>query len=161
MPSPSSKLNLLNDSTMVKSARRLYNALRRYAPYKQIKDSIFISRVEGRGDSRFITVGINMNPVTGAPFARTFDIGSGIHGKKRRKYSIKPVHGRFLQFPGTNEYAGQIIRVKEVKHPGVKGTGYTQRAIAEVRPSIRNEIAKEVKDNLRLYLKAEFQKFGK
>lgn len=161
MPSPTNKLNLITDSSMVKSARKLYNAIRRLAPYKKIKDSVFISRVEGRGTSRFITVGINMNPQTGAPYARAFDIGSGIHGKKPRKYIITPRNGKFLQFPGTNEFSGQTIRVKEVKHPGVRGTGYTKRAIDEVRPQIRSELSKDIKENLRLYLKAEFQKFGK
>lgn len=161
MPSPTSKLNLITDSSMLRSAKRLYNALRRLAPYKKIKDSVFISRVEGKGTSRFITVGINMNPQTGAPYARAFDIGSGIHGKRPGKYIIAPRNGKFLQFKGTNEFSGRTIRVKEVKHPGVRGTGYTKRAVDEVRPLIRKELSQDVKENLRLYLKAEFQKFEK
>jgi len=146
---------------MVKMAKRLYTAIRKYAPYKKIKDAVFISRVEGRGDSRFISVSINMSPKTGAPFARAFDIGSGIHGKRPSKYLIRPTNGKFLQFPGTNAFAGKIIRVKEVQHPGVAGVGYTKKAIDEVKPAIRKELAKDVKGNLRLYLKAEFASFGK
>lgn len=163
MPSPSSSFNLINDSAMVKGARRLYNAIRKFAPYKRIKDSVFISRVEGRGDSRFITVGIDMSPTTGAPYARAFDIGSGVHATKggRKKYKIRPRQAPYLQFMGTNEFAGQVIKTQEVDHPGVKGTKYTQRAIRESRPAIRNEIAKEVKNNLRLYLKAKFETLGK
>lgn len=159
----SNRLNLINDSAMVKSAKKLYDAIRKFAPYKKIKDSVFISRVEGRGTSRFISVGINMNPQTGAPFARAFDAGSGLHATKgkRGKYRIRPTNAPFLQFMGTNDFAGKLIRVKEVKHPGVRGTNYTERAIKSVRPAIRQELAKDVKENLRLYLKAEFQKFGK
>ena len=163
MAKVSNRLNLINDSAMVAGAKKLYNAIRKFAPYKRIKDSVFISRVEGRGDSRFISVGINMNPITGAPFARAFDIGSGIHAVKGKKgrYKIVPKNFPYLQFRGTNDFAGQIIRVKGVLHPGVRGTGYTKKAIDEVRPKIRETIAKEVKQNLRLYLRAEFEKFGK
>lgn len=159
----SNKFNLIDDSAMVAGAMKLYNAVRKFAPYKKIKDSVFISRVEGRGTSRFISVGINMNPTTGAPFARAFDTGSGIHATKgkRGKYKISPIRAPFLQFMGTNDYAGRIIRVKEVKHPGVRGVGYTKQAIKEAKPAIRNEIVKDVKENLRLYLRAEFEKFSK
>lgn len=161
MAKASNRFNLINDSAMVAGAKKLYNALKKFAPYKKIKDSIFISRVEGKGDSRFISVGINMNPATGAPFARAFDIGSGIHGKKRKKYTISPIRSPYLQFTGTNEFAGRIIRIKQVKHPGVRGIGYTKKAIEEAKPSIRKEIAKDVKSNLRLYLRAEFERFSK
>lgn len=163
MPKPSNRLNLINDSAMVIAAKKLYDAIRAYAPYKRIKDSVFISRVEGRGSSRFISVGINTSPQTGAPFARAFDTGSGVHATKGRrgKYPIRPFNKPFLQFMGTNDFAGQVIRVKEVKHPGVRGTRYTEKAIKDVRPEIRQELAKDVRENLRLYLRAEFEKFGK
>lgn len=163
MAKVSSRLNLINDSAMMKSAKKLYDAIRKYAPYKRIKDSVFISRVEGRGTSRFISVGINMNPKTGAPFARAFDTGSGNYSTKgkRGKYQITPKRFAYLQFMGTNEFSGRVIRVKKVMHPGVRGVGYTEKAINEVKPKIRKEISKDVKENLRLYLKAEFEKFGK
>lgn len=167
MARQSSRLNLINDSAMVAGAMKLYNAIRKFAPYKKIKDSVFISRVEGRGTSRFISVGINMNPETGAPFARAFDTGSGIRATKgkRQRYRIpgrlNPNPPPFLQFMGTNDFAGKVIRVKEVKHPGVRGVGYTKKAIDDAKPSIRKEIAKDVKENLRLYLRAEFERFGK
>lgn len=159
MASPSSRLNLITDSNMVKAAKKLYKSVRKFAPYKKIKDSVFITRVEGRKDSRFISVGIDMNPETGAPFARAFDIGSGLHGKKRRKYQISG--NPLLTFAGTNDFAGTVIRVHKVKHPGVRGTGYTKKAVDEARPDIRKTIAQDVKNNLRLYLKVEFQKLGK
>jgi len=163
MARQSSRLNLINDSAMVAGAMKLYNAIRKFAPYKRIKDSVFISRIEGKGTSRFISVGINTNPATGAPFARAFDTGSGIHATrgKRGKYKILPIRAPYLQFMGTNDFAGKVIRVKEVKHPGVRGVGYTKQAIKEAKPAIRKEIAKDVKENLRLYLRAEFERFGK
>ena len=174
MARQSSRLNLINDSAMVAGAMKLYNAVRKFAPYKKIKDSVFISRVEGRGTSRFISVGINMNPETGAPFARAFDTGSGIHATMgaRRKYIIRPKNAKALWFPypspkvypGTVAYIknGQFgITTKQVEHPGVRGVGYTKQAIKEAKPAIRKEIAKDVKENLKLYLRAEFERFGK
>lgn len=158
----SNNFNLVDDSTMVISAKKLYDAIIKYAPYDKIRQAVYISRVEGRKTSRFITVSINMNEETGgAPFARAFDIGSGIHGERRRKYKILPRDGTsFLQFAGTNKFSGQIIRTKEVEHPGVRGVGYTKKAIDEVRPEIRSEVAKDVKENLRLYLRAQFSSLG-
>lgn len=161
MAKPSSSLNLIGDSTMVEGGKKLYNAVRKYAPYKRIKDAVYLSRVEGKKNSRFITVSINMNEETGgAPFARAFDIGSGIHGKKKSTYPILPKRFPYLQFLGTNALSGQIIRTKLVNHPGVKGVEYTKRALDSVRADIRNTIAQDVKENLRLYLKATFSKLG-
>lgn len=162
MARSSNKLNLVSDSAMVSGAKRLYDAIRKNAPYKKIKDAVYISRVEGRGNSRFITVSINTNPATGgAPYARAFDTGSGLHGKYKRKYIITPRNFPLLQFRGTNQFAGKIIRVAQVEHPGVKGTGYVKTSIEESRQSIRAEIAQNVKSNLRLYLKAQFESLGK
>jgi len=154
--------NLIGDSTMVRAAKMLYNAIVKYAPYQKIKDAVFISRVEGRKNSRFITVSINMREETGgAPFARAFDIGSGLHGKTHAKYIIVPKRFPTLQFIGTNEFAGKIIRTKKVEHPGVVGVGYTRKAMDEVKPTIRSEIAAEAKESIRLYLRAQFSELGK
>lgn len=161
MAKPSSSLNLINDSAMVESGKKLYNAVKKFAPYKKIKQAVYLSRVEGNKSSRFITVSINMNEQTGgAPFARAFDTGSGVHGKNKRTYPIVPKRFSSLQFIGTNAFSGQVIRTKLVNHPGVKGVEYTKRAIESVRSGIRNTLAKDVKENLRLYLKTTFSKLG-
>lgn len=158
-------LNLVDDSAMVQAATSLRDALVKYAPYQKIKDSVYISRVSGKSgkaETRNITVAINMNPATGgAPFAKAFDTGSGLHGKYKKKYAIIPVHGKFLQFAGTKEFSGQTIRTKKVMHPGVKGTNYVSKAIKDSRPEIRKELANSVGKNLRLYLRAEFAELGK
>lgn len=150
--------NMITDSAMVKSAKKLYTAIRKYAPYRKIKDAVFISRVQGNKNSRFITVGVDLKS---APHARAFDVGSGLHGKFRRKYEIRPVNATLLQFPGTNQYKGRIIRTPLVMHPGVAGVNYTKKAIQEVRPKIKEELGKEAKENIRLYLKAKFETLGK
>ena len=161
MAKSSNSLNLISNASMISGAKKLYNAIRKYAPYKKIKDSVFISRVEGKGDSRFITVAVNMNPATGgAPYARAFDIGSGLRGKYRRTYDIDPVNAPFLQFIGTKRFAGKIIRTSHVDHPGVRGVKYTEKAIKEVKPEIRKSIADDVGKSIRLYLKSRFQNLG-
>lgn len=155
-----SKVDLVSDSTMVDGAKLLYRAVRKHAPYKKIKDSVYITRVETRGASKFISVGINTSEGIGAPFARAFDVGSGIHGKKKAKYPIRPRGRTPLAFQGTNEFSGQLIRTNLVMHPGVEGVNYTQKAKDEVRGQIRDKIKKDASDKIRLYLKTEFTKIG-
>lgn len=160
MAKGSSKLNLINDSAMVRGAMELYKLVVKYAPHKRIKDAVFISRVEGQKGSRFITVGVDLRS---APEARAFDAGSGIHATKGRrgKYAINPRNTPLLGFQGTNQFAGRVITVKQVMHPGVAGTKYTSKATKDSKKGIRAEIAKDVKNNLRLYLRAEFAELGK
>jgi len=165
MAKSSNNLNLVDDSAMIQAATALRDSLVEHAPYQKIKDNVYISKVSGKSgktETRNITVAINMNPATGgAPFARAFDTGSGLHGKYKKKYAIVPINGRFLQFAGTNEYAGQTVRTKKVMHPGVKGTGYIDRAIKAARPEIRADLVKSVGNKLRLYLRKEFAELGK
>lgn len=149
------KVNLLKDSTMVKMANLLANAIRKYAPYEAIKKSVKIGKREGRGTSRFIQVWVGGKR---APFARAFDIGSGIHGKYATPYTIRAKNGKVLSFYWEREQVNFVGQ--SVQHPGVKGVGYTQKAIKEVRQKIREELKKDVGNELRLYLKAKFSKIG-
>lgn len=163
------EVNLVDDSSMIEVATALRDKVVEYAPYQKIKDNVYISRVSGKSgkaETRNITVAINMNPETGgAPYARAFDIGSGLSGKYKKRYPI-PLSGtmpkgQFLQFMGTKKFAGKIIRTKGVMHPGVKGTNYIDRAIKDARPEIRADLAKSVGKKLRLYLRKEFTELGK
>ena len=165
MAKTSNEVNLVDDSAMLEAATALRDKVVEFAPYQKIKDSVYISRISGKSgktETRNITVAINMNPVTGgAPFARAFDSGSGIHGKFKKKYPIVPVRGRFLQFAGTKKFSGKIIRTTKVMHPGVKGTDYIDRAIKASRPEIRADLKQSVGSKLRLYLRKEFAELGK
>lgn len=169
------KINLVKDSTMVKMANFLANAIRKYAPYEAIKKSVRIGKREGRGSSRFIEVLVGRKYTTGkhgAEYAaRAFDIGSGIHGKFKATYPIPPKNARAIWFPyptpkmypGARAYVNNGvmgITTDIVNHPGVRGVGYTKKAMKEVRPKIRAELKKEVGNELRLYLKAKFSNLG-
>jgi len=152
------RLDLAKDSTMTKAARIFADAIRKYAPYDAIKKSVRIGRREGRGDSKFIHVTVGNSKV---PYARAFDIGSGIHGKLRQTYSIPKIPGSLLGFMGTNDFAGKVIRTYHVDHPGVSGVHYTDRAKKEARPQMRKVILEDGAQSIRLYLRAEFAKIGK
>src|SRR3972149_2051512 len=122
------KIDLVKDSDMLKAAQLFAKAIKKYAPYDSLKKSVRIGRREGKGTSKFITVhvGKKWKPgLTGAEYAaRAFDVGSGIHGKSGQPYKIRARNYPTLQFQGTNEFAGKIIRKAEVDHPGVAGVGY-------------------------------------
>lgn len=150
-------LNLVDDSSMVEAGALLYNAMVKNAPYQHIKNAVYLSRVQGSKNSRFITVSIDLKS---APDARAFDLGSGMRGKFNETYPIKPVSKPLLIFQGTNGFAGKLIFTKLVNHPGVAGTGYTKKAMDEVKKPARAIIAAGAKDKIKAYLRSSFTKLG-
>lgn len=164
-----STLNLVSDTAMLEAATVLRDAVVALAPTNRIRQSVYISRVEGKGGSRFITVAVNMNKDTGAPEARAFDLGSGLHGKLKAKYIIAPRNGRALAFlwPKANPpfKRGKKLRgvlpdgrlaFNYVEHPGVKGTGYMKQAVNESKKEVRDLMAKSAVGNFRAYIRSQF-----
>ena len=162
------KLDLVKDSTMVECANLLANAIRRLAPYDAIRKSVRVGRSQGRASgSRTIQVWVGNKNV---PYARAFDVGSGIHSQKAppRKYRIQAKEpGRLLAFYWNitpdrkgEKYRGTMADGRKlfsyVDHPGVGGVNYTDRAEREVRSTIRKKIAADGVQNLRLYLRSRF-----
>ena len=169
------KIDLVKDSTMVKVAQKLATAVRKFAPYEAIKRSVRIGKREGRGTSRFIEVQVGKpwSPgKKGAEYAaKAFDVGSGLHGKLKAKYVIRPRNKKALWFPYPSPmvYPGATafinggtfgITTKQVNHPGVKGVNYTRKAMNEVRPAIREILKQDVGKELKLYLRAKYAKLG-
>lgn len=173
------KLNLAKDSTMVACANILAQAIRKYAPYDSIKKTVRVGKSKGLSSgSRMIQVWVGRKwkrgqTETGAEFAaKAFDVGSGLHGKFQKTYTIVPVNKRALWFPypvpkiypGVMMYKkGDVIGITTglVNHPGVEGTNYTDRAEKSVRKIIREKIKKDGVENLRLYLRTRFTKGDK
>lgn len=172
------KLNLAKDSTMVACANTLAQAIRKYAPYPKIRASVRVGKSSGTtSGSRTIQVWVGNKNV---PYARAFDTGSGLHDQSAAEpntYRIEPVKKKYLafhweKFEGGNAsdfFSDEMIerlkksllpdgRVKMnfVNHPGVEGTNYMQKAKDSVRKEIRNLIAKDGVENLKLHLKASF-----
>lgn len=164
MPRATNKVNLVDDAAMTRGGELLMRAMVKHAPYPHIKDAISLSRIskEGAGSgSKFITVIIDTSDSGGAPDARAFDIGSGIHGPSGKTYKITARNYPLLQFQGTNKFDGSIIRKFQVDHPGVAGVHYTKAAADEVRDEIRQIILEDGKKNIRLYLRAAFSEYKK
>lgn len=160
------KLDLAKDSTMTKAAQILATAVRKNAPHERIRKSVRIGRREGRGTYKFITILVGKAYIPGSGqqgsefAARAFDTGSGIHGKFKSMYAIPGAKGgKMLSFFWTSQ--GRWVRTRFVAHPGVAGTGYMKKSKDEARPKIKALFAKEGKEALRLYLRAEFRNFGK
>jgi hypothetical protein len=56
-----------------------------------------------------------------AKYAWAQDLGSGLHGPKRRKYVIRPKRAKALRFIGKN---GSEVITQKMMHPGVKPTRF-------------------------------------
>lgn len=168
MANSSNKLNLISDSNMIRGVRIIQSYLAKFAPYKKIRDRIrdsaTVSQVTSSGVSKSVTLSIAMR---GAPYARAFDIGSGIHGKLGQTYTIRPKNKNALWFPypASKIYPGAIrytkngqlgITTLEVTHPGVKGTNYTREALKQGKHEVAMELGKDAIEGIKVYLKSSF-----
>lgn len=119
------------------------------------------SHVEAKEDGTYrirITANRGANPTGpghpnyGSSDARAQEFGSGLRARRgpKQKYLIHPKNAKFLEFEGTNQFEGWIIRTMEVKHPGIKaanqGKGYLAPAMNEIRKRARAELTKEIRD---------------
>lgn len=120
------------------------------------------------GTFRIVTTVDNKNPTGpghpnyGTSDAHAQEFGSGIHAKrgKKGKYLIHPKDSPFLEFWGTNQFEGWLIRTKEVKHPGIQaangGRGYVGPAHQEVRKQIKEELVTMGAETIRAELRKSF-----
>ena len=126
-----------------------------YAP-NHLKEYIQ-SHVEDKDDGTFIIrTSINRfanpQPNYGTLDARAQEYGSGLRARRgtKQKYLIRQKTAPFLEFQGTNEFDGWLIRTMEVKHPGIQaaneGQGYIGPAQKEVRQKLKAQLGKEVRD---------------
>jgi hypothetical protein len=156
---------LVNSSDLVKFANSLARSVRsRLAWSTKLRGQVRVSAPDTKGGSSTISVtvaaGKNQRGNDLQGMARAFELGSGIHGKKRRKYKISPYRKPYLMFPSRHApytTLGRIIRVSEVWHPGVKARPFLQpaidatkkKAIKELGISIRKNARKTLSVNLR------------
>lgn len=100
--------------------------------------SIRVTVGEGKVDNR----GMGDRPLSG--MARAYESGS-----EAGTYKVSPRRKPFLQFRGTNEYAGQNIRIsRPVNHPRMKKRGDIQAAIDSTREKIVPELRLAIRKNL-------------
>jgi hypothetical protein len=155
--SKSTKFDMIGDEIMVECADLLANQIREYAPTKRIKNNVRVGTLAGTSaGSRIITIEVD------APEAGAYEFGSGIHRTKGTPstYPIEAKNFPTLQFEGTNDFKGQIIRKRLVNHPGVEARPYIKPAMDELRPEIRDILMEDGVKNLRLYLRSIINDFN-
>lgn len=113
------------------------------------------AREDSGGVSIAVTVAENDENLEG--MARAYEYGSGEKGKFGKRYRIVPKNFPFLQFEGTNDFAGKIVRAKEVWHPGVSMRGDIAKSVDAVKPriaeSLRVTVRKNIIDSIRVTVK--------
>jgi hypothetical protein len=107
--------------------------------------------------------------------ARAFEYGSGIHGRRKSKYVIKPRFKKVLaffwdkvdentpsgkKFIGISESGKAMFRL--VEPPGISavknGRGYINPAIDKARRQMKREIPKIAGEDIRISLRRSFMK---
>lgn len=126
------------------------------APTTRIKGAIKPPKVV-RDDTAIVgTITINLKDEEGgAPEARAYEFGSGIHSEgpnaKKEKYLITPKKGKYLAFqwekanPNIPRLPDGRVLLKSVKHPGVAPKPYIQPAIDDMKKGIKGAISRRIK----------------
>jgi hypothetical protein len=149
-------------SALLRSARsyagQLSSLVKSFAP-NHLKDNVHSHAEE-------VSEGVvRIHVEVSGPDAHAQEYGSGLHtdGRKgaKAKYPITPKPGTaFLEFLGTNQFDGWLIRTQLVMHPGIKkykGKGYVAPAIKELRAKIKQR-GSGVRQEIRQAILGEIQK---
>jgi hypothetical protein len=92
--------------------------------------------------------------------ARAYEQGSGVHGRRRRTYVIKPRSKGLLVFYW--QKLNMHVALPRVNHPGVQavnnGKGYIRPAVKSVRPKINRELKKMVGDEAKASIRKAIKK---
>ncbi len=97
----------------------------------------------------------------GSADAMAQEYGSGPQSETRPtgEILIVPVHGTYLVFEGTNDWAGQIVHTTKVTSPGIRpfeGRGYVRVAIEEFKKTVLPSIDPDIKDVVNLTIRKSF-----
>lgn len=67
-------------------------------------------------------------------------------GGKTAKHPITPTRGGRLAFPGTKQFAGQLILAKAVNHPGahIRSHGFASQVLSNAGPEIIAEVSASI-----------------
>lgn len=137
---------------------------------KTIESAISSSPVEVVGnDSYVVRITVDLDA---APHAGAVEYGSGLYGKKKKKYPIDPKPGNdHLAFPISRwknyspppnvsyaRFPGPISNKAYVMHPGIVAKPYMEPAIkANIKPLTRAILA-AVGESFYQYIQVEFRK---
>jgi hypothetical protein len=119
---------------------------------RNISSSFHIGTVTELSDGMMVTIGNN------APEAHAFEHGSGIHGPGGSKYPIVARNVPLLAFMGTNEFAGHLITVPSVQHPGVGARPFMAPAVEANRAEALELLKQAVGSAVRLTIQEAWHK---
>lgn len=146
MPSSDIDMRAEERAAIIEAANLVAEAARQNAAWSTtIPGAISVSEVREWQDGLGIYVKVNLDKKTGAPEARAFEFGSGIHAKHATMspQQIGPggkiliMGNPLLVFPGTHQWEGQTIITPVVRHPGVEARPFLYPAVKENRAKIR------------------------
>jgi hypothetical protein len=100
------------------------------------------------------------HPNYGTSDAHAQEFGSGLRAKRgaKVKYPITPKDSPFLEFQGTNQYEGWLIRTSLVMHPGIQATNAGKGYIAPAQQAVRKQIKEELKTMGASAIRSELRK---
>lgn len=148
--------DLVSNGVILRAVNRIVQSARSIAAQKRAGNSskaIKLSRISEAKQT--ISVSIILDTKR-APEAPAFEWGSGLHSTKGNPHFIE-INARNvpnLIFQGTNEWEGQLIRVPQVNHPGVKPRPFIKPAVEKHRAALKQAVREEVNKNLRINIKA-------
>ena len=143
--------NIVPRGVLVKIANRIANSARGFAKgtgSKRIPQSIKVGNVSATKDTASITIWVDTNI---APQAMIFEKGAKPH-------PIDAKNAPYLVFEGTNAFAGKLIQVEHVDHPGMEKRPFLQPAKDKHREQNKQEIRDAVGRNLRLVIRGMAKK---
>jgi len=122
------------NNVLMKGADAIANDARANAPTQRIKAHIKISAITDTPTGKQIEVYVPLDEKDGAPEARAYEFGSGIHGPTGQTYSIDAKNFPNLVFFW--EKADKWFIGPHVDHPGVAARPYLAPAVKKNRNTI-------------------------
>lgn len=139
-------VDIIPQSVMIKIANRVANSARQFARQtksKRIPKAIKVGRVNATQQTATISVLLDTNI---APQAMVFEKGAKAH-------AIDARNAPNLIFNGTNDWAGQVIVVPHVDHPGMKKRPFIKPAKDSTHDRNMADIKDAVGKNMRLQIR--------
>lgn len=156
-------MKIVKISDMTKLADTLARSiLANYAWSKKLRNAVKVGRAVQGKDTTQISIQIAPGNPDLQAMALAFERGSGLHGKRKRKYLItgKP----WMAFFGTNGYGNTygafspttrkgvgektVVVTKQVMHPGVRKRGDIEKSIQTTLPKASDELKLSIRRNL-------------
>lgn len=147
--------NTINDlvpqGVLIRIANRIANSARQFARQvgsSRIPKAIKVGRVNATQTTASISILLDTSI---APQVAAFEHGADWHPIDAKNYPT-------LVFMGTNEFAGQWIRVPHVEHPGIAPRPFVQPAKEKNHDQNLRELREAVGQNIRLSIRAVAKK---